>query len=121
MEKLKVLIVDDEYPARKELRFHLEKCENLQIVGEATNVREATELIKALDYTILFLDVNMPGSSGLDLGKTLQEQENSPFIIFVTAHEEFALDAFKVDAVDYILKPIDSQRLDKALKKLFSR
>ncbi|WP_366924061.1 LytTR family DNA-binding domain-containing protein [Metallumcola ferriviriculae] len=121
MEKLKVLIVDDEYPARKELRFHLEKCENLQIVGEATNVREATELIKALDYTILFLDVNMPGSSGLDLGKTLQEQENSPFIIFVTAHEEFALDAFKVDAVDYILKPIDSQRLDKALKKVIQQ
>ncbi len=119
MDKLRVLIVDDEYPARKELRFYLEKYDNLQVVGEAINVREAMELIKALDYTILFLDINMPGSSGLDLGKALQNETKSPYIIFITAHEEFALDAFKVDAVDYILKPIDPQRLDKALQKIF--
>ncbi|MBO8168742.1 MAG: LytTR family transcriptional regulator DNA-binding domain-containing protein [Thermoanaerobacteraceae bacterium] len=119
MEKLKVLIVDDEYPARKELRHYLSKYDNLQVIGEATNAIEAMELIKALDYTILFLDINMPGSSGLELSKTLQDSKNSPYVIFVTAHEEFALEAFKVNAIDYILKPVDPKRLDKALQKVF--
>ena len=119
MRKLKVLIVDDEYPARKELRYYLDAYDNLQIVGEATNAHEAMELVNALDYKILFLDINMPGSSGLELSSNLQQKANSPYIIFVTAHEEFALEAFKVNAIDYILKPIDPNRLDNALQKVF--
>lgn len=116
---LKALIVDDEYPARKELRYLLENYENVQVVGEATNAQEAMLLINALDYTILFLDIDMPGCSGLELSKKLKGRSDSPFVIFVTAHEEFALEAFGVDAVDYLLKPVDPKRLDRALEKVF--
>jgi len=124
--KLKALIVDDEYPARQELRFMLEKYErNIQIVGEAANSQEAWELITALDYSILFLDINMPGLNGLELAKKLNEHArenniNVPFIVFITAYEEFAVDAFGVNAVDYLLKPIDPERFDRTMQKIFS-
>jgi len=123
--KLKALIVDDEYPARQELRYLLEKYEDkLQIVGEAANSQEAWELITALDYSVLFLDINMPGINGLELAKKLNEhaQENNeriPFIVFITAYDEYAIDAFGVNAVDYLLKPIDPQRFDHTMQKIF--
>ncbi len=124
--KLKALIVDDEYPARQELRFMLENySDTIQIVGEAANAHEAWELITALEYSILFLDIHMPGLNGLELASRLQEHtresgDNTPFIVFVTAYEEFAVDAFGVNAVDYLLKPIDPDRFDKTLQKIFS-
>lgn len=122
--KLKALIVDDEYPARQELRFMLENySDSIQIVGEAANAHEAWELISALEYSILFLDIHMPGLNGLELASKLQEHtrgNNAPFIVFVTAYEEFALDAFGVNAVDYLLKPIDPIRFDKTMQKIFS-
>ena len=124
--KLKALIVDDEYPARQELRFMLEKYkEEIQIVGEAANAQEAWELISALEYSILFLDIDMPGLNGLELATKIQEhaRENNfraPYIIFVTAYDEFAVDAFGVNAVDYLLKPIDPERFDRTLQKIFS-
>ncbi|NLK00377.1 MAG: response regulator [Clostridia bacterium] len=123
--KLKALIVDDEYPARQELRFMLEKYKKeIQIVGEAANSQEAWELIAALDYSILFLDINMPGISGLELAKKLNTHEagkgkRQPYIVFVTAYEEFAVEAFGVNAVDYVLKPIDPNRFDRTLQKIF--
>lgn len=117
-EKLKALIVDDEYPARQELRFALESFDNIEIVGEAANAHEAMELIKALDYDVLFLDISMPGMSGLELGSTIQEMPKRPFIIFVTAYDEFAVSAFEVSAVDYILKPVEQNRLKKAIDKV---
>lgn len=115
---LKALIVDDEYPARRELRYLLEKYPDIQVVGEATNAREALQLLEALDYAILFLDVDMPGGSGLELGRQLRERETAPHLIFITAHEEFAVEAFSVNAVDYLLKPLDPQRLERALNKV---
>lgn len=124
--KLKALIVDDEYPARQELRFMLENyADKVQIVGEAANAHEAWELITALEYSVLFLDIHMPGLNGLELASRLQEHtrqagNKAPFIVFVTAYEEFALDAFGVNAVDYLLKPIDPARFDKALEKIFA-
>lgn len=124
--KLKALIVDDEYPARQELRFMLEKySDTIQIVGEAANAHEAWELITALEYSILFLDIHMPGLNGLELAARLQEHtreegNKTPFVVFVTAYEEFALDAFGVNAVDYLLKPIEPARFDKTLKKIFA-
>ncbi|WP_338818275.1 Transcriptional regulatory protein YpdB [Moorella thermoacetica] len=115
---LKALIVDDEYPARQELRFMLQEFKDIEVVGEATNARETLNLVSALDYTILFLDINMPGMNGLELSRAIQKRPNSPFIIFVTAYEEYALQAFEVNAVDYLLKPFDEKRLRQAIDKV---
>ncbi len=116
--KLKALIIDDEYPARQELRYALGNFDSIEIVGEAANAQEALALIKALDYQVLFLDISMPGMSGLELGATIQELPNRPYIIFVTAFDEYALSAFDVNAIDYILKPIEPKRLKKAIDKV---
>jgi DNA-binding LytR/AlgR family response regulator len=116
--KLKALIVDDEYPARQELRHALDSTEDVEIVGEATNAQEALALIKALDYQVLFLDISMPGMSGLELGAVIQELPKRPHIVFVTAYDEFAVSAFEVNAVDYILKPFEPKRLKKAIDKV---
>lgn len=118
MVKLKALIVDDEYPARKELRFLLNHHENVEVIGEATNAQEALALVKALDYSILFLDIQMPGMNGLELGQIIREMENHPYVIFVSAYDEYAVKAFEVDAIDYLLKPIDEKRLAHAIKKI---
>ena len=116
--KLRTLIVDDEYPARKELRYLLEKIDYIEVVGEAANAKEAMALISALDYAIIFLDIEMPGMSGIELSQTLQSLPNPPCIVFVTAYENYALKAFEVNAVDYILKPFDEKRLQQALAKI---
>jgi len=110
--------VDDEYPARQELRYALSGFGNVEIVGEATNAQEAMALIRALDYQVLFLDISMPGMNGLDLGAAIQELPRRPYIIFVTAYDEYAVSAFEVNAVDYILKPVEPKRLKKALDKV---
>lgn len=115
---LKALIVDDEYPARQELRFMLGKFDNIEIVGEATSATEALALIRALDYQILFLDINLPGMNGLELGAIIQDLPRPPFVIFVTAYDEHAIEAFDVNAVDYILKPIDEKRLKRAIDRV---
>ncbi|GAW92527.1 LytR/AlgR family response regulator transcription factor [Calderihabitans maritimus] len=116
--KLKALIVDDEYPARKELRYMLDQFDNVEVVGEATNAREALKLIKAMDYSILFLDIEMPGMNGLELSAAIQESTQRPYIIFTTAYEEYAVKAFEVNAVDYLLKPFDEKRLAQAINKV---
>jgi two-component system LytT family response regulator len=116
--KLKALIVDDEYPARQELRFALSSFDNIEIVGEATSAQEALALIKALDYQVLFLDISMPGMSGLELGAAIQELPRQPHVIFVTAYDEHAVQAFEVNAVDYLLKPVEPGRLKKAIDKV---
>lgn len=115
---LKALIVDDEYPARQELRFMLGRFNNIEIVGEATSATEALALIRALDYQVLFLDINLPGMNGLELGAVIQELPRPPFVIFITAYDEHALEAFDVNAVDYILKPIDEKRLKRAIDRV---
>ncbi len=116
--KLKALIVDDEYPARQELRYALSSFDNIEIVGEATNAQEALALIKALDYQVLFLDISMPGMSGLELGAAIQDLPRQPHIIFITAFDEYAVQAFEVNAVDYVLKPVEPGRLKRAVDKV---
>lgn len=115
---LRALIVDDEYPARQELRYLLEQFDNVEIVGEAAGSNEALKLIQALEYDILFLDIKLPGISGLNLAATIQTLPQKPHIVFITAYENYALDAFGLDAVDYILKPIDKLRLKRAIEKV---
>lgn len=117
--KLKALIVDDEYSARQELRYALSEFDNVEIVGEATNAQEALTLIKALDYQILFLDISMPGMNGLELAMTIQELPRRPYIIFITAYDEYAVKAFDVDAVDYLLKPVEFTRLKRAVQRVW--
>lgn len=118
--RIRTLIVDDEYPAREELRFHLSSFPGIEVVGEAANAAEALALIKAVDYQLVFLDINFPTSNGIEIGMEIAKTENPPLIIYVTAHEGYALKAFDVDAVDYILKPIDEKRLRRAVERVVS-
>ncbi|MCL6471528.1 MAG: response regulator [Firmicutes bacterium] len=115
---LKTLIVDDEAPARLELRYLLDKIPNVQVIGEATNATEAMELIKALNYDLIFMDIQMPGLSGLEVVAALKQLPNMPAVVFVTAYSEHAVKAFELDAVDYLVKPIDEDRLARAVTKV---
>jgi DNA-binding LytR/AlgR family response regulator len=115
---MKALIVDDEYPARMELRYHLAQFPDVEVIGEATNAREAMRLIEALEYDVIFLDVQMPGMSGVDLVKQLRDRPTCPKVVFVTAYENYAVPAFELRAVDYLLKPIIPERLAETIQRL---
>ncbi|MGF7184285.1 DNA-binding LytR/AlgR family response regulator [Desulfitispora alkaliphila] len=116
--KYKALIVDDEYPARRELRYILEEVTEIEVVGEATNAKEAQQLIGALSYHVLFLDVQMPEMTGIELGAIVQRMDRPPAIVFITAHEDYAVQAFEVNAVDYILKPFTEKRVYQTVEKI---
>lgn len=111
---MKAVIIDDERLARKELRKMLETTP-VEVIGEASNADEGKKMIEELKPDLIFLDVQMPEKNGFDL---LAELDSSPKVIFVTAHDEFALKAFEADATDYLLKPIDEDRLAQTLKKI---
>jgi len=116
---LLALIVDDEPPARAELRFQLEAFPEVRVVGEAADAREARTLIDAVDYDAIFLDLEMPGVHGLDLAATLHDGRVAPpFVVVVTAHDEHALAAYQVAAVDYLLKPVTAARLAQTIDRL---
>ena len=115
---MKVLIVDDEAPARSELRHLLGEHEGIEIVGEARNAAEAVALAQANELDAAFLDVEMPGVSGLAAAQLVRSSARPPAVVFITAHAEYALDAFAVEAFDYLLKPIDPVRLGRVLDRL---
>ena len=112
---MRALIVDDEPLARRELRRLLSGFPQVEIVGEASDVDDARESIEALAPEIVFLDVQMPGGTGFDL---LAQLDRMPRVIFTTAYDQYAVKAFDVSALDYLLKPIEPDRLAAALKKL---
>jgi two-component system LytT family response regulator len=112
---MKALIIDDERLARKELTTLLARYDSIEIVGEAANADEAEAMIAEKRPDLLFLDINMPGRTGFEL---LEHLDHAPQVIFVTAYDEHALKAFDVNALDYLLKPIDPERLDAAVNKL---
>ncbi len=114
---MKAMIIDDEPPARRELRRLLIDFSWVEIVGEAGNVEQAAEMVESLTPELLFLDIQMPGGSGFDL---LTRLEHLPQVIFTTAYDEHAVRAFEVDALDYLLKPIDPARLAEALSRVKS-
>ncbi|MFC2125101.1 LytR/AlgR family response regulator transcription factor [Bacteroidota bacterium] len=114
---MKALIVDDERLARKELMTLLEIHKEIEIVGEAVNADDAFEKIQQKDPDLLFLDIQMPGKSGFEL---LEMLDKAPQVIFTTAYDEYALKAFEVNALDYLLKPIQPDRLTESLRKLSS-
>ena len=112
---MKTLIIDDERLARKELIGLLEGYKEIEVVDEAANATEAMEKIQEHSPDLIFLDVQMPGKTGFEL---LEELDRVPQVIFTTAYDEFALKAFDVNALDYLLKPIQADRLAEALKKV---
>jgi two-component system LytT family response regulator len=113
---MRALIIDDERLARKELTNLLKDHHEIEIIGEAVNADDAFQKILALDPDLLFLDIQMPGKTGFDL---LEMLERVPKVIFTTAYDEYALKAFEVNALDYLLKPIQPERLAESIKKLF--
>ena len=114
---LKAMIVDDEAPARSELKFLLDELGQTEVVAEAASVREAIEKLKEYPCDVMFLDVNMPEATGLQLAEALQHLKYPPAVVFVTAYSEFALDAFKVNAIDYLVKPVETDRLQQAVNR----
>lgn len=118
---LRVLIVDDEAPARRRLRELLDDCAAvlpLSIVGEAGNGREALELLQTITADLVLTDIHMPDMDGLELARHLLKLPQPPVLIFTTAYHEHALQAFDVNAVDYLMKPVRMQRLLAALEKV---
>ncbi|MDJ0751252.1 MAG: LytTR family DNA-binding domain-containing protein [Woeseiaceae bacterium] len=113
---IRALIVDDEELARRGLEIRLEKYEDIEICGQACNGREALQLARELSPDLLFLDVQMPGMDGFEVLRRLSGCA-MPEIIFVTAYDEFALKAFDANALDYLLKPINDERLEQAIDR----
>lgn len=116
MNTIDTLIVDDEALARRGLQLRLEKHEDVNIVGQCVNGREALTAIPELDPDLVFLDIQMPGVDGFDVVRQIQG-DDMPLVIFATAFDQYAIKAFDVHAIDYILKPVDEEHLDRALQR----
>lgn len=112
---MRVLLIDDEPLARRELRRLLEDFAWVTIEGEAANIDEGQQLIDALDPGLIFLDIKMPGGTGFDL---LERLEHTPQVVFTTAYDQHAVRAFEVNALDYLLKPVEPERLAAAMAKV---
>lgn len=115
MKKIKVIIVDDERLSREELKRALQPYEDFVLIGEAENADEAKDLIEAKRPDLIFLDIQMPEKSGFDL---LESLDNVPEVLFTTAYNQYAVQAFEVNALDYLMKPIREERFAKAIDKI---
>lgn len=111
----KTIIVDDERLARKELRSLLENYPEVNVIDECNNAMEAKSSIERNDPDLIFLDIQMPGKTGFDL---INELDAAPKIVFVTAYDEYAIKAFEVNALDYLLKPVSPERLEECIRKI---
>ena len=112
---MRAIIIDDERLARTELRKLLQEYPEVEVVDEASNVEEGLQKIESHNPDLIFLDIQMPGKTGFDL---LTELDHAPQVIFTTAYDEYALKAFEVNALDYLLKPVEPRRLADAVEKL---
>jgi two-component system LytT family response regulator len=120
MQKLRVVIADDERPARNFLKNLLAEFDDVEIVGEAKNGTEAVELIKKTKPDLALLDLQMPELNGIDVVRSLRKNQ-IPLVAFVTAYDEYAVQAFEVNAVDYLLKPVEKARLRETLQRAHER
>lgn len=118
---LKAVVVDDEQLAREELCYMLEKMGDVEVLAQAGNGLEAVGIVERFAPDVVFLDVQMPGLNGFEVAHRLIQSGTSPNIIFVTAFDKHAIEAFEVNAVDYLLKPVDGARLEQALEKARKR
>jgi len=112
---IRAVIIDDERLARNELKKLLQDFPEIEVIAEAANAAEGIEKVDSLNPDLIFLDIQMPGKTGFDM---LAELERAPNVIFTTAYDEYALKAFEVNALDYLLKPVEPKRLADALQKL---
>jgi len=115
MNKLRTIIVDDESLARRGLKLRLQQYPELELVAECRNGKEALRAVAELAPDLLFLDIQMPGMDGFEVVRQLQS-DTMPLVVFVTAFDQYAVDAFKIHAIDYVLKPIDDERLQEAVQ-----
>lgn len=115
---MKAVIIDDERLARQELKNLLNAYPEIQVVGEANNAESAMETIRQLKPDVIFLDIQMPGKNGFEL---LEEISGLPEVVFVTAYDEYAIRAFEVNALDYLLKPVQASRLSETVKKILNK
>ncbi len=118
---LKVVVVDDEQLAREELCYMLEQMGSVEVLAQAGNGLEAVGIVERLEPDVVFLDVQMPGLTGFEVAHRLLQNGQSPNIIFVTAFDRHAIEAFEVNAVDYLLKPVEGSRLEQALDRARKR
>ena len=115
---LRALVVDDEQLAREELCYQLEQVADVDVIAQAGNGVEAMAVVERLEPDIVFLDVQMPGLNGFEVARRLLERdEEPPAVVFVTAFDQHAIEAFEVNAVDYLLKPVEAARLEQALQR----
>lgn len=114
-KEYKALLVDDERLSRNDLRLQLENHKNIKVLGEASSAEEGLELIGDLKPDLVFLDIQMPGMNGFDM---LEHISSDIHVIFVTAFDEYALRAFEVNALDYLLKPVNAERLHQSIERL---
>jgi len=117
-KKLLAIIAEDEIPAQKKMLRLIDAIPDIEVVGVASNGVEALDLIQQKKPDILFLDIEMPGLNGIEVALALQEMDHYPHIIFTTAYNEYAVQAFELNAVDYLLKPINQERLIQAIEKV---
>ena len=120
MQKLRTIIVDDEPLALKLLRTVLSEIADVEIVAECSNGKQAVEAAIELEPELIFLDIQMPGMNGFDVIKSLQT-DIMPMVVFVTAYDQYAVDAFDLHAVDYVLKPLDSERIARSVDRAIDR
>src|SRR5918995_5147602 len=110
---LRILIVDDEQLARDELCYQLERLHDVEVVGQAGNGLEAITAVERQDPDLVFLDIQMPGLNGFEVARRLLDRgQEPPALVFVTAFDQHAIEAFEVNAVDYLLKPVEATRLE---------
>src|SRR5579863_8113410 len=115
---MSAVIADDEQLAREELKFLLDQIGDVEVVAVASNGLEALEAIERLDPALAFLDIQMPGLDGLSVVRRLREQNiEPPHVIFSTAYEQFAVEAFRLEAMDYLLKPVERDRLEETISR----
>jgi two-component system, LytTR family, response regulator len=115
---VRALIVDDEAPARGELRYLLAAHPEVEVVGEAATAGEALALAESVRYDVVFLDIELPGLTGLEAARLILDRRERPAVVFVTAHERYAVDAFAVEAFDYLVKPVVPDRLARVVERL---
>jgi len=114
---MKILIVDDEAPARDRLRQLVEDTGEHSVVGEAGNGREALEMVGRTNPDVVLLDIRMPGMDGIETARHLNQSNNPPAVVFATAYDQYAIDAFEANAIGYVLKPVRRERLEQALRQ----
>ncbi|AXK41368.1 LytR/AlgR family response regulator transcription factor [Erythrobacter aureus] len=120
-EKLKTLIVDDEPLAVERMQVICSKIGELQVVGTASDGAQALRLVDALTPDLILLDMTMPEVDGMSVAKSLAKKAERPAVVFVTAHDNYAVEAFDLDAVDYVLKPVKPERLERAVSRALAR